>query len=380
MTCLISLTMAVAQPAWVKKASRSVFTLKTFAADGSLIASTNGFFTGFHGEAISNFTPFKGASRAVIIDAQGKEMDVVGILGANDMYDVVKFRVNGKTQPLIISATVAPVGSQAWLLPYREQKNLRNGLIRKAEVFQDDNAYYTVAMTMSDGLVSCPLLNDAGEVIGMMQQPASVGDSLSYAVSARFVDSLKISGLSFNDATLRLTNIKKELPMDVKEATLLLFLAASHTDSVSYATMINDFVRQFPNAPDGYIYRAQQESAAGDFSSAEQDMERAIKVSDKKDDAYFNYARLIYNKEIYQSNQPYANWNLDKALTLIREANSINRWKETFSMPRNAIRRRVISLCPWLESLITQNCGSLRLVVSSSLTTPPHVWHSSIVR
>ncbi len=324
MTCLVSLTMSFAQPAWVKKASRSVFTLKTFAADGSLIASTNGFFIGSNGEAISNFTPFKGASRAVIIDAQGKEMEVVGILGANDMYDVVKFRVNGKTQPLIVSATVAPVGSQAWLLPYREQKSLRNGLIRKAEIFQDNNAYYTVAMTMSDGLVSCPLLNDAGEVIGMMQQPASVGDSLSYAVSARFVDSLKISGLSFNDVTLRLTNIKKELPLDVKEATLLLFLAASQTDSVSYATMINDFVRQFPNAPDGYIYRAQQACAAGDFSGAEQDMERAIKVSDKKDDAYFNYARLIYNKEIYQSNQPYANWNLDKALTLIREANSIN--------------------------------------------------------
>ena len=75
MTCLVSLTMSFAQPAWVKKASRSVFTLKTFAADGSLIASTNGFFTGSNGEAISNFTPFKGASRAVIIDAQGKEME-----------------------------------------------------------------------------------------------------------------------------------------------------------------------------------------------------------------------------------------------------------------------------------------------------------------
>ena len=48
-----------AQPGWVKNASKSVFTLKTFAADGSLIASSNGFFTGANGEAISNFTPFK---------------------------------------------------------------------------------------------------------------------------------------------------------------------------------------------------------------------------------------------------------------------------------------------------------------------------------
>ena len=34
------LSPAQAQPSWVKKATKSVFTLKTFAADGSLIASS----------------------------------------------------------------------------------------------------------------------------------------------------------------------------------------------------------------------------------------------------------------------------------------------------------------------------------------------------
>ena len=59
---LLSAVIGIAQPAWVKKATKSVFTLKTFAPDGSLIASTNGFFTGSNGEAVSNYTPFKGAS------------------------------------------------------------------------------------------------------------------------------------------------------------------------------------------------------------------------------------------------------------------------------------------------------------------------------
>ena len=79
-----------AQPSWVKKASKSVFTVKTFSKDGSLIGSTNGFFIGTNGEAISNFSPFKGASRAVVIDASGKEMTVDCILGANDMYDILE--------------------------------------------------------------------------------------------------------------------------------------------------------------------------------------------------------------------------------------------------------------------------------------------------
>ena len=94
-------SISAQQPSWVKKATKSVFTLKTFAADGSLIASSNGFFTGTNGEAVSSFSPFKGASRAIIIDSQGKETEVVSILGANDIYDVARFRVaNNKTQQI----------------------------------------------------------------------------------------------------------------------------------------------------------------------------------------------------------------------------------------------------------------------------------------
>lgn len=107
---LMSLAQVYGQPSGVKNASKSVFTLKTFSADGSLIASSNGFFTGANGEAVSNFTPFKGATRAVIIDFQGKELPVVGILGANDMYDVVKFRVKGRHS---LSASARPQPQRA---------------------------------------------------------------------------------------------------------------------------------------------------------------------------------------------------------------------------------------------------------------------------
>ena len=324
-SCLLFAALSTfAQPGWVKNASRSVFTLKTFAADGSLIASSNGFFTDANGEAVSNFTPFKGAARAIVIDAQGKELQVAGIMGANDMYDVVKFRVNGnKTQSLALSSSVAPVGSMAYLLPYHEVKAVKSGPVRKAETFLGDYPYYTVALSMGENQVSCPLLDESGQVIGMMQQPAVLGDSLSYAVSARFVDSLKITGLNYFDETFKLTQVKKLMPADIKEANLVLYFAGSQSDSAEYVSLIQDFIQQFPNASDGYIYRAQQETAGGDFAAAERDMEQALKFADPKDDAHFNYARIIYNKEIYQSAQPYAGWSLDKALQQIQSAISI---------------------------------------------------------
>ena len=316
--------ITMAQPSWVKKATKSVFTLKTFAEDGSLIGSSNGFFTSATGDAVSNYTPFKGAARAVVIDASGKELPVVSIVGVNDMYDVVKFRVSGKTQPLAVSAASTAAGSQVWLLPYREVKNVPAGTIRKSETFQGEYEYYTIAMTMPANTVSTPLINQAGEVIGLMQQPATDKDTLSYAVSARFADSLKISGFGMNEATLLQTKIKKELPDDIKEAVLALYMASGRQDSAAYVMLVEDFIQKFPNAADGYQYRAQLKASQDDFAAAEKDMETAIKNSLQKDDTHYNYARMIYNKNIFQADKPYDNWSLDKALEQIRLANTMN--------------------------------------------------------
>ena len=191
-----------AQPGWVSKAAKSVFTLKTFGADGSLIGSTNGFFVSEQGDAVSSFTPFSGAVRAVVIDASGKEMPVDYMLGANEMYDVAKFRVSGKKiQPLTIASVNATTGQEVWMLPYSVKKpEPLSGQLDKAETFQESYAYYTVKMQMPENTVGCPLFNADGEVIGLMQQPARLGDALSYAISARFVSEMKIGGLSLNDA------------------------------------------------------------------------------------------------------------------------------------------------------------------------------------
>ena len=319
---LLMAAVVTAQPGWVKKATKSVFTVKTFAADGSLIGSTCGFFTGEQGEGVSSFSPFKGASSAVVIDAQGKEMPVECMLGANDTYDVAKFRVAAKkTTPLTIAAANATEDTQVWLLPYRETKDLKEGTVRKAEKFGADYAYYTVALSMPEGTTSCPLINAEGMVIGLMQQPYKQGDTLSYAVSARYADSLAISGLSINDATLRSTHIKKDLPRDLDQAVLMLYMAqTSSLDSAAYAQLVNDFILRFPDSPDGYTYRAEAEVIGQDFDAAARDMEKAISVASKKDEIHYSYSKLIYHKEVYMSDTPYEAWSLDKALEEAKEA------------------------------------------------------------
>lgn len=313
---LFQLPLATLQAqSWVKKTAKSVLTLKTFDANGTLLGSSGGVFIGEAGDAISSFAPFRGASSAVVIDAQGKEYPVEMLLGANDTYDVAKFRVTiKKPQGLSASKVRMTAGSPVYLLPYREMKTAVAGELSKSETFGQGYDYYTVKIQMPENGVGWPLFDAEGQLLGLMQQPATATDTLGYAVSALYADSLKMTGLSINDEALRSTHIRKALPSDVAQAQLTLFIASSTQDSATYVQLLNDFVQQFPNEQDGYVGRAQ--FAAGDdrYADADRDMEQALKVAQKPDEVHFSYSRLMYDKLVYRPNPAYEPWTLDRAL------------------------------------------------------------------
>ena len=326
--CMLLATVSYAQnPAWTKKAAQAVFTLKTFSADGSLLASVNGFFIDEQGQAVSSFAPFKNAQRAVIIDAQGKEMEVDCLIGYNDMYDVAKFHVIAKkTQALSIAQNAASNGATLWLMPYAVKKvpACTKGTVSSAEQFGEGYTYYTLDMETSDQQVGCPILNEQGEAVGILQPSASGKSTTGYAVSARYANSLRMSALSQNDPVLRTVKIAKALPDDQSEATLALYVSSSTMSTEEYDQLINRFIEKFPQSSDGYIYRARQKVAKDDFQGADDDMKQAIKVGDMKDDAHYQYAQMVFQKILYKDDKPYTPWTLDFALEEAKAAYKVN--------------------------------------------------------
>ena len=326
--CMLLATVSYAQnPAWTKKAAQAVFTLKTFGADGSLLASVNGFFIDEQGQAVSSFAPFKNAQRAVIIDAQGKEMEVDCLIGYNDMYDVAKFHVIAKkTQALSIAQNAASNGATLWLMPYAVKKvpACTKGTVSSAEQFGEGYTYYTLDMETSDQQVGCPILNEQGEAVGILQPSASGKSTTGYAVSARYANSLRMSALSHNDPVLRTVKIAKALPDDQSEATLALYVSSSTMSTEEYDQLINRFIEKFPQSSDGYIYRARQKVAKDDFQGADDDMKQAIKVGDMKDDAHYQYAQMVFQKILYKDDKPYEPWTLDFALEEAKAAYKVN--------------------------------------------------------
>lgn len=304
---------------------KSVFQLKTFDDKEMLIGSSTGFFIDNQGRAVSTYVPFKNASKAVIIDADGKEYQVSYILGANETYDVVKFKVDTKKSvPMPLSQASLPVGSKTWLVGYNQTKSFPVGIIKKAEKFQEYFDYYTLAMQTSDNVIGCPLVNEEGKVIGIMQQSANKKDTIGYAVSAIFADSLHITGLSFNDTSLRSIKIEKELPEELSQALLMLYFASSALDSISYSNLIDRFIKRFPKSAEGYQYRAQLSFNKNDFEAVSKDMEQAINMVEDKDAAHFSYSRFIYQKEILLNQLPYEKWSLDKAMSEAVKAYELN--------------------------------------------------------
>ncbi len=327
-TILATLLIAVcgmtnAQPASVKNVAKSVFTLTTFRADGSLLASSHGVFVGQDGEAISDLKSFIGAASAVVIDHKGNKMNVARMMGINDIYNVAKFRVDGKPTPAPIAAAAGARGDKSWLVGYGlKNPAIEETSIKKVESFMNQYAYYIFGMNAPDNAISCPFVNASGEILGLMQISTTTFDT--HATDARYINSLQLTALSYSDANLRQIGIPMSMPTNQEQAQLALVMAGQSGDSLKYVAAIDDFLKMFPTVIDGYDAKARQELNRNLFDQAANTMEEGIKKVAKKDEAHYNYSKVIYDKEIYRSQVPYDKWSLDKAMEEAQKAYEVS--------------------------------------------------------
>lgn len=318
-----SVTYVHGQSKQVKKAAASIFSLTTFKTDGTLLASTNGVFISDNGEAISAFYPFVGADSAVVIDTNGNALPVDVIIGANELYDVCKFKVNGKTTPIKIASTPSNDGEKVWMLGYSiKNQEAKQVPIQKTELFMDKYTYYIFSSETPENMEGCPFVNAKGELIGILQH-ANHSEG-THAVDAHFMKDMQINnGLSLADPVLRQTTIRTQLPAKEEDALVTLMMA-SEQNKKNYLKYIQDFKRSFPHAVDGYAAQARQYANKKEFAKAATEMETAIQNVHKKDAAHAEYAKIIFHQQLFQPDSTYLAWSLDKALAEAQKAYEIN--------------------------------------------------------
>ena len=326
---LVQLASAQVTPKWAEKARKAVFSIVTYDKDNQIKGSGNGFYIDAQGSALSDFTLFEGASRAVIVNADGKQSDVTSISGANSMYDIVKFvtPIDKKQATLTLATQPAKVGETVYLLPYSTQKvaTCQTGKVTSVDSIGNNSFYYTLEMKTGEKTVSCPIMNANGEVLGLIQKNASDESTESYAIGAGYGASLSVSALSMNDASLSSIGIKKTLPNTEEEALVFLYMSAEQMTESQYLELIQDFMAKYPTSYDGYLRRAlyfMENKKAEHYAQADEDLKKAIDLGGKKPEVKHHVAKAIYAYlvSVTESETAYESFTYERSLNLIREA------------------------------------------------------------
>ncbi len=143
--CLVTQLASAQTPKWAEKARSAVFSIVTYDKDNKIKGTGNGFYIDVQGTALSDYTLFEGAERAIIINTNGKQMEVSHILGANSMYDIVKFRtpMDKKQVTLTLATQPAKVDEIVYLLPYSTQKaaTVQTGRITAVDSIGNNSFY-----------------------------------------------------------------------------------------------------------------------------------------------------------------------------------------------------------------------------------------------
>ena len=323
--CLLALT-GYAQPKFASKVGKGIISLNTYDRQGNLLRQGTAVYVGANGEAIADYRLFKNAYQASVIDADGKQVNVDYILGADDTYSIVRFHVNTKGNVVIPSVTASqPTKSTVFVLGRTEGGKMESveATVADTAMIQGKYVYYGLNKPVNDALIGAPVFNQSGDLVGVLHP--QMGEK-NYVLDIRFRDELKMAAFPTNSAAVALGNIfiSKALPPSQEEALVYLYTKSRSTSNEEYIDMVNRFIATYPKNAEGYLRRATPLIDMTRFDEADRDMQQYLALVDDKAVGNYNVASLIFDKLRLQPEPAYEKWNEDAAIQYVDKALSLN--------------------------------------------------------
>jgi len=339
MCCLI--LPAVAQknaPKWLEKQRKAVVTITTYGKENKALHNGTGFFVSETGEVLSGYTLFKGAERATVTDTEGNIYPVTSIMGANDLYDVIRVKANVPKKVTFFPLANEPQqeGAKLYMVPYATGKNatFKEGTISEVSNISEPYGYYktTIPFETSQS-ANVPVLTETGQVLGLMQEDATGDQTVSYVVSAGYIRTLNATSVDMLSKTYTDIYIRKAWPADQEQAQVALYLMSSSQDALTYLETLNDFIATFSNNADAYISRASHnayryadlaevtsKSEESFLNAALQDYETAMKLSSDKSNVLYSKAKAIFDVASHDTTYMEKGWSLTEAMKTVQDA------------------------------------------------------------
>lgn len=304
----------------------AILSVNTYDKDNNLLHSGTAFYIGVNGEAVADYSVFKGAYRAMVIDNGGKQYDVDCILGADDTYSLVRFRVNTKSNATLKLAASQPLkGDGVYAIRYTNAKKApqQTVAIDNIELFKDRFAYYTLSADLGSDYIGAPLFNSKGEVVAIVSHSDK---EKGYALDINYSKELKIAAIASKASSIALSgiNIPKGLPDNAEEALVYVYFKSRSVGNEEYLDVLNRFITDYPKNAEGYYRRSIPLTDMQRFDDADADLQQYQKLAADKLTAYYNSAQHIYNKLTFMPVPAYDKWDYALAHQLCSQATEAN--------------------------------------------------------
>lgn len=286
--------MADKYPKAVANSRKAVVSIITFK-NGELQRSGLGVFAGEAGELFSSYSLFLNIDSAVAIDPAGKVRNITHVMGANELYDCIKLRVDWdkkiSSMPIVDGSCIA--GTSLFMVSYGAKKS---GPIEPQTIIGVDTIsghfYYSFDVRPRPDRLSAPLVNSNGELVALVQ-PSAGDTTKNYAISASFFTDMKISSVNYNSEIFRNLGIRRALPSSQSEAFTCLHLSKM-ANSDDYDVTLDDYIATFPDSYEGYLLLAERlYLSEKETEKADAAWEQALKLSEKPDNVYYSRASTL---------------------------------------------------------------------------------------
>lgn len=312
-----------AAPKWTAKVQKSIVSLIAYDQNNEMIHEGPAAYVSADGVAIANYDLVRDAYNAIVVDKDGKKSNVVRVLGADEMYGVVKLKTDAnKTTPLsLATSTQGVAGTTTYALRYQKEKHVTcpTATVEKKDVVEGTFAYYMLSTAFDEKHLGALLFSEEGTLLGVVQSPI---DGKSCACDANYAKNLSIAAIQSKAQTLALNNIhlKKGLPESKEEALVYIYFKSRTAGNDEYIDLVNLFVDTYPDVPEGYLRRATPLIDLHRFDEADRDLQTYLKLATDKMEANAGVADVIYTKLRYQPEPKYEKWTHDVALSYVDQA------------------------------------------------------------
>jgi S1-C subfamily serine protease len=171
-----------------KAALPSIMTLKVTKSDGTAIQGS-AFMLADSGIAATAWHLVDGAKEVSVRFSDGEEFEVSGLIDKDEKRDLALIRVKAFGRPQLKTSTSNPeVGSRAFVIgaPRGLEFTISEGLVSQIQQIEGMKQYQ-FSSPASPGNSGGPLLNDTGEVIGVVSWQLTNGQNLNFAIPSSYL-------------------------------------------------------------------------------------------------------------------------------------------------------------------------------------------------